>query len=290
MATHVIQVKGRDMSVDYKNLVIEELNYNSYLHVKELLSLQNQVSKGPHHDEMFFIIIHQSAELWFKEILHETGILVEALKEGVVSRAMKVVKRISAILNLQVQQIRLLSTLTPVEFAGFREYLRPASGFQSAQYRMMEFTYGIREPFFIKFFEKDLPEVVTKLQEIQKKQSVYDLLLEGLSKQGIAIPTSILKRDVTKTWELDNELVQILKELYENPGERYHYVLLLEAMLDLDEALVLWRKTHAAMVARTIGNKTGTGGSAGFNFLKSREDIKAFPELWEVRNVIGGKQ
>ncbi len=274
--------------VDYKNLVIEELNYNSYLKIPDLLSLQHQISVPPHHDEMFFIIIHQSAELWFKEMLHETTILIEAFDLSVASRAIKVFKRLTAIMNLQVQQIRLLSTLTPVEFAGFREYLRPASGFQSAQFRIFEFTYGLREEFFLKFFAKN-PDIVERLQKNMGEPSVYDHFLAMLSRDNYDVPKELLKRDFAKPWELNEELVQIIKQMYERPrDDAYHMVLLMEAMIDFDEAVCLWRKTHAVMVDRTIGHKQGTGGSAGFDFLRSRENLKIFPELWEVRNVIGG--
>ena len=185
------------MTIDYSNLVIEDLNYNSYLKIPELLSLQEQISKPKHHDEMFFIIIHQSAELWFKEMLHETEMLVEAFRNAEVARALKIFKRITAIMNLQVQQIRLLSTLTPVEFAGFREYLRPASGFQSAQFRTLEFTFGVRNPFFLRFFES-LPEVHARLKQIQSAPSVYDEFLRCLHKSGHAISSSILERDLVR--------------------------------------------------------------------------------------------
>lgn len=279
--------------IDYRDLVIEELNYNSYLKVHELLDLQQEVSgrakgEAPHHDEMFFIIIHQTAELWFKEVLHETEILVKSFRQGIISRALKVLKRVRGILNLQVEQIRLLATLTPVEFAGFREFLKPASGFQSIQYRQIEFTYGIRNPFFLKFFEK-LDGVPDQLQNIMQEPSVYDEFLHMLKAKGYDVPENILKRDVSQPWELNHELVDVLHKAYMNtPEEKYHLILLFEALLDLDETLILWRKTHATMVNRTIGHKTGTGGSTGYQFLTSRESLQCFPELWEVRNLIGG--
>lgn len=275
------------MDVDYKHLVLEELNYNSYLQIPELLSLQHQVSEGPHHDEMFFIIIHQSAELWFKELLHESSILVDSFRENTVSRSIKVLKRLSAVMNLQVQQIRLLSTLTPVEFSGFREYLRPASGFQSAQFRIMEFKYGIREAFFLRFFEKS-PHICAELERIRQEPSVYDEFMQALKREGYKVPEELLLRDVTLSWECNEDLTKLIGEIYENPRNHYHWVLLCEALIDLDEAFCLWRKTHATMVNRTIGAKTGTGGSAGFDFLQSRENLKMFPELWNVRNIIGG--
>ena len=273
--------------VNYKDLVIKELNYSSYLKIPELLSLQQENSEPTHHDEMFFIIIHQTAELWFKEVLHETETLREFLREGAVSRAMKVLKRIQAIMNLQVKQIQLLSTLTPVEFAGFRNYLGKASGFQSAQYRIIEFTYGVRNRFFLQFFEK-MPEIVQRLEKIQKEPSVYDECMLAMKAAGYPIPAAVLERDVSQEWEVNQDLVQVIHDIYINPKEQYHWVLLFEAMLDLDMAITLWRKTHAVMVSRTIGQKTGTGGSMGYAFLTSRENLKAFPELWEVRNIIGG--
>ena len=280
--------KGFSMvSEHYDDLILKERNYNSYLKVPELLSLQQLISPQKHHDEMFFIIIHQTAELWFKEILHETHILVESFMNGVVSRALKTLKRIQAIMNLQIQQIQLLSTLTPVEFGGFRDLLKPASGFQSIQYREIEFTYGFRDTFFLKFFSAK-PELMHRLKAIQEQPSVYDALIRCLDKDGHPIPKEILERDVTQPWEPHEGLVSIVREVYENPKEHYHWVLMLEAMLDLDEKFVLWRKTHAVMVYRAIGNRQGTGGSKGYDFLVSREDLKFFPELWTVRNLIGG--
>ena len=272
--------------INYQDLVLKDLNYNSYLKVPNLLSLQQQISKPTHPDEMFFIIIHQTAELWFKEIIHETESLKKAFRKSIISRAIKTLKRIRAIMDLQVQQIRLLSTLTPVEFAGFRNFLKPASGFQSIQYRMIEFIYGVREAFFLKFFEKT-PDAANQLKAIREKPSIYDECVACLYKNGYAVPQSLLERDVTQPWQTNQELVKVICDIYELPREHYHWVLLFEGMLDLDETFVLWRKTHAVMVERTIGRKTGTGGSAGYNFLVSRENIHAFPELWEVRNLIG---
>ena len=275
--------------INYQDLVLKELNYNSYLKLPELLSLQQTISEPVHHDEMFFIIIHQTAELWFKEMLHETETLVEALRLGIVSRALKNLRRIKSIMNLQIQQIRLLATLTPVEFAGFRNFLRPASGFQSAQYRELEYSYGLRDPFFLRFFEK-MPHVSAKLSQIREQPSVYDVLWTSLNETtDHRVPEEVLKRDYREPWALNGELVKLVLEVYENPRENYHWVLLFESLLDLDENFVLWRKTHAVMVSRTIGHKTGTGGSAGHNFLTSRENLRTFPELWEVRNLIGGE-
>ncbi len=270
----------------YENLVLNELNYNSYLKVNELLELQQLLSKPAHHDEMFFIIIHQAAELWFKLMRHETAAMVEAFRTGSVSHALKNLRRLVAIMQLQVQQINMLNTLTPVEFAGFRDHLKPASGFQSIQFRMIEFVFGLREPFFLKFFEKE-PEKVAILEGIAKEPSVYDEFVRTLDKAGFAMPAALLQRDVTQGWVESPELIATLKEIYENPKENYHWVLLFETMLDFDEKFAIWRSVHMLMVARTVGMKTGTGGSSGYKFLAGRAELRFFPELWSLRTHIG---
>lgn len=271
---------------DYENLELKELNYNSYLKIPELLSLQKQLSSPPHHDEMFFIVIHQAAELWFKLMLHETGAIVQDFRAGSVSRALKKMRRLVGTMDLQVKQINLLATLTPVEFAGFRDNLRPASGFQSIQFRMLEYKYGLREEFFIKFFEKD-EEKKALLETIREEPSVYDEFVRALSKAGYKIPKAVLERDVTQCWEENDELRAAIKSIYQNPKDDYHWVLLFETMLDFDEKLAQWRSTHMLMVARTIGMKKGTGGSMGYKFLASRSEFRLFPELWSVRTELG---
>jgi len=271
---------------DYESLKLEELNYESYLKIPELLGLQKEISSPPHHDEMFFIVIHQAAELWFKLILHETDALVAAFRARSVSRAIKKLKRIREILELLVKQIKLLDTLTPVEFGGFREKLRPASGFQSVQFRKMEFTYGLRDTFFLKFFAKQ-PEVVAEFEAILSQPSVYDKFLRCMDAGGYAVPPEVLGRDPSRPWEVHDGLTEAIKGVYVDPRENYHWVLLFETMLDVDEKFSLWRSAHILMVERAIGRKRGTGGSAGYGFLQSRLHHRFFPELWEVRNVIG---
>lgn len=272
---------------DYKDLELKELNYNSYLKIRDLLSLQQELSDPAHHDEMFFIIIHQAAELWFKLMRHETAALVQAFQEDSVSRALKIFKRLTGAMDLMVRQINLLNTLTPVEFAGFRDKLRPASGFQSVQFRQLEFAYGIREDFFLQFFDKD-PAAKASLEAIRKEPSVYDEFVRCLARAGYKVPKSVLQREVSQGWELNAELSGVLKSIYEKPGENYHWVLLFEGMLDFDEKFALWRSTHMLMIARTIGMKSGTGGSSGHKFLEGRAPFRFFPELWDVRTHVGG--
>lgn len=274
---------------DYETLEqLKELNYNSYLKVPELLDLQHLLSDPPHHDEMFFIIIHQAAELWFKLMRHETSGMVQDLRAGSVSRALKRLRRTVGVMDLMVKQINLLNTLTPVEFAGFREKLSPASGFQSIQFRQIEFTYGIREAFFMEFFKKD-PAKLQELQDILQQPSVYDEFVRALAKAGYKVPAEVLNRDVSQPWVESPELIQTLKSVYESPKDNYHWVLLFETMLDFDEKFAIWRSVHMLMVARTIGMKKGTGGSAGYNFLATRAPYRFFPELWSVRSELGAQ-
>ncbi len=272
---------------DYNNLQLKELNYNSYLKVPELLGLQKLLSDPAHHDEMFFIIIHQAAELWFKLMRHETSAMIADFRAGSVSHSLKKLRRIVGVMDLMVKQINLLNTLTPVEFAGFREKLNPASGFQSIQFRMIEFTYGIREPFFLSFFKKE-PDKLKELEEILQHPTVYDEFVRALDKAGYKVPKEVINRDVAAPWVESAGLVQTIKRIYENPQDNYHWVLLFETMLDFDEKFAIWRNVHMLMVARTIGMKKGTGGSAGYKFLASRAEFKFFPELWSVRTELGG--
>jgi tryptophan 2,3-dioxygenase len=271
---------------NYDNLELKELNYNSYLKIPELLGLQQLLSKPAHHDEMFFIVIHQAAELWFKLIRHEMDALIQDFRSGSVSHSLKKLRRITSIMNLMVSQINMLQTLTPVEFSGFRDNLRPASGFQSIQFRVIEFLFGIREPFFLKFFDKE-PDKKAELEAMLKIPSVYDEFVRCLDKAGYKLPRSLLERDISQPWTESPELLAVIKGIYEDPKEEYHWVLLFETMLDFDEKFAVWRNVHMLMVARTIGMQPGTGGSAGYKFLASRAEYKFFPELWSVRSKIG---
>ena len=263
------------------------LTYGSYLKLPELLGLQTEVSSPPHHDELFFIIIHQTYELWFKECLHESDLLIAHLREDSISRSLKVLKRVNAVVDLLVSQIRLLATLTPVEFAGFRDGLRPASGFQSSQFRELEFLYGHRDAAFFQYFAGE-PGAVAALRRRSIAPSLWDEFIACFHRAGYAVDPELLAREVTTPHILNANLVAEIKRVYEQPHENYHWVLMFEALLDLDALFRLWRSTHVAMVARTIGHKSGTGGSSGVDFLRSRENISFFPELWEVRSLIGG--
>jgi tryptophan 2,3-dioxygenase len=268
---------------DYDRLKLEELNYNSYLKVPELTSLQKLRSEPMHHDEMFFIVIHQSFELWFKEMLHEADLLAQNFINGEIARSLKVLKRVQAILTCLTQQIQLLGTLTPEEFAGFREALGTGSGFQSVQFREMEFACGQRDPWFFQFFEAR-PEEKARLEARFNSPSLYDFFLRAMASEGFDVPKEVLERDLNQTHQMSDKLVDLFRDLYTDPGDAYHWVLAAEALLDLDTEWSNFRSAHILMVSRTIGGKKGTGGSSGVPFLESRLPLRFFPELWEVRN------
>jgi len=269
---------------DYDRLKLEELNYNSYLKIPELTSLQELRSKPEHHDEMFFIVIHQSFELWFKELLHEAGFMVKCFERDDIGHSLKVLKRIQAIITCLTQQIQLLGTLTPEEFAGFREALGTGSGFQSVQFREMEFVCGQRDPWFFQFFANQ-PDELARLKARYEAPSLYDFFLAAMAREGYAVPKEVLNRDVESTHTMNDDLVLVFRDLYEKPGKDYHWVLACEALLDLDTMWSNFRSAHILMVSRTIGGKKGTGGSSGVPFLESRLPLRFFPELWEVRNA-----
>jgi tryptophan 2,3-dioxygenase len=279
--------KGKPMRPEYPPVGVKGLTYGGYLKVPELLGLQQQISGDPPHpDELFFIIIHQTYELWFKECLHESDLLVNHLRGDSISRSLKVLKRLNAIMDLLVSQIRLLSTLTPVEFSGFRDRLKPASGFQSAQFREIEFAFGLKEAAFIQYYAGE-PDALAALKRRYEAPSVYDEFIHCLHRAGYEVDQELLNRDVTRPHVLNQNLLAQIRRIYDQPSENYHWVLMFEALVDFDALFNLWRSTHIAMVARTIGDKPGTGGSAGVKFLQSRERLPFFPELWEVRSIIG---
>lgn len=277
---------------EQSRMTLRALNYESYLQVPALLELQHRLSDPAHHDELFFIVIHQAFELWFLEMLNETDLLSAHLRDGSVSHALKVLKRLNAILTLLVQQIELLGTLTPVEFAGFRDHLKPASGFQSVQYRELEFAYGNKDAFFLQFFA-ERSYACERLTRRLDDPSVYHEFWLALRNGGFPVTVHLLERTgpgqphAAPKVSADAAGVALLKEIYEHPGTEFHWVLLCEALLDFDTLFADWRRTHQLMVERTIGTKPGTGGSTGAEFLKTRLDVRFFPELWAVRGMIG---
>ena len=251
----------------------ERLSYGTYLQVEQLLALQQPLSQPAHHDEMLFIIIHQVYELWFKQLLHELEAAMGAMERDDLLRVTKNFRRIHTIQRLLEQQVDILETMTPQEFNAFRDNLNPASGFQSIQFREVEFVCGLRRTDVLKHVVLDDAQRA-RLERRAAEPSLYDKLKGVLKRRGFDVDTS-------------EALVESFRRIYSGEGEYYDLYLLLEELIEFDERLLLWRGRHVRMVERMIGHKRGTGGSPGVDYLQGTLGYKLFPELWEVRTLLG---
>ncbi len=259
----------------------EHLTYSTYLRLEDLLSAQTLKSQDQEHDEMLFIIIHQVYELWFKQMLHEFDHLIGMLRSGQPSdriRCLHTLHRILTILKTVVSQIDVLETMTPLEFNAFRGFLEAASGFQSAQFREIEFLLGRKHPNHLKHFE-DHPTAHEHLRRRYHEPTLWDAFLSHLNQSGYTIPDSQLQRDITQAVEASPEVQAVIVEVYRNDPALTQ---LCERLVDLDEGLQEWRYRHVKMVERTIGMKRGTGGSPGVGYLATTL-TPFFPDLWAIR-------
>ncbi|MFT7599040.1 MAG: tryptophan 2,3-dioxygenase [Acidimicrobiales bacterium] len=257
--------------------------YSSYLQVSELLSLQRCVSVdpetgNPEHDETLFIVIHQVYELWFKQVLHEIDFIIEQLNDGKINGARQHLKRVLKIMKTLVGQIDVLETMTPAEFASFRSFLANASGFQSAQFRELEFVLGVKDRVDIGWFEGDEG---ARLSKRHQSPTLWDAFLHAIHRDGVKVPIDVLERDVREPIVENAELQQALIGNFNDEG----FAALVETLTDLDEGLQEWRYRHVMMVRRTIGTKPGTGGSDGAAYLATTLFKPAFPDLWAIRTA-----
>jgi len=259
------------------------VSYSSYLRIDELLSLQRPLSRvagREEHDEMLFIVIHQVYELWFKQVLHEIDRVVELLDDGSAVRAGHTLKRILTIVKVMVAQMDVLETMTPIEFLTFRERLESGSGFQSAQFREVEFVLGHKRTSVLDEAGHS-GEARTRLEGRLARPSVWSTFLHFLERRGHAIPPSVLEAPDTAPTAADDAVQEALVGVYRGDPEAAE---LCERLIDLDEGLQEWRYRHVKMVERTIGNSRGTGGSSGAGYLKSTLFSPVFPELWAIRS------
>jgi tryptophan 2,3-dioxygenase len=263
-----------------------QMTYGQYLHLPELLSAQHLVSSPPHHDELLFIIQHQTSELWFKLVLHELRSAQDRLAADDLRPALKSVARVKQIQRTLTEQWSVLSTLTPAEYAEFRSALGSSSGFQSYQYRAVEFVLGHKDRSRIDLAGDD-PAARRLLLELLERPSVYDEFLRYLARRGHPVPEAVLGRDVTEDHRFSPELVAVLLRIYEHTGEHWEAYEACEELVDLEDNFRLWRFRHLQTVERIIGTKAGTGGSSGVPFLRSVVDQSFFPELFAVRSEIG---
>ncbi len=256
------------------------ITYGSYLAVDELLELQRPRSDGPEHDEMLFIVIHQVYELWFKQLLHEVDRVMVLLEARDPFRAQHSLKRILTILKVLVAQLDILETMTPLEFQSFRQRLEAASGFQSDQFRQLEFALGNKSPATIERFPEG-SRARTALERRFEAATLWDAFLRYLARDGYAVPDHLLSRDVSRPIEPSPELQSTLIDLYRRDPQHAE---MCERLVDLDEGLQEWRYRHVKMVQRTIGAKIGTGGSSGAQYLVTTLMTPIFPDLWEIRS------
>lgn len=256
-----------------------DIDYASYLQVDELLTLQHPLSDGPEHDELLFIIIHQSYELWFKSVLHELGAVQTALETNDLHRALALVGRGRTIMKALVSQVDILETMTPLQFNSFRDRLASSSGFQSAQFRELEAVLGRRDQSMLDHFAPGTT-ARSRVESALTRRSLWDSVLTLISGRGHAVPDSVLQRDVTVDYEPSGHVQDAVESAYRTDAE---LGLLLERLVDLDEGLQEWRYRHVKMVERTIGMKMGTGGSSGAAYLVTTLFKPAFPDLWAVR-------
>ncbi len=245
------------------------LSYNKYLRVQDLIKLQDLLSDPAHHDELLFITVHQAYELWFKQVLHELDAAIQFLGEDRLPAATRAINRIVDIEKLLVQQIHILESMTPISFLAFRDQLNPASGFQSMQFREIEFSSGLKDERILREFKND-EFAFERLQRRMDQPSLADAFYQVLERHGF---------DVSKR-------AQAILEILTHFETRYEEFQLSEALMEHDEYFSLWRSHHIKMVERMVGAKRGTGGSEGIGYLKTTLDKKFYPELWEARTYL----
>ncbi len=264
----------------------QELSYSSYLCLDKVLTAQQPLSDPMHHDEMLFIIQHQTAELWFKLIIHELRAALRNLADDDSGLCEKNLARVRQVQHQLFEQWGVLSTLTPAEYAEFRHVLGRASGFQSPQYRLLEFLLGNKNSDLLSLFQHD-PDTTEALQQALQQRSLYDELLAFLARRGHAIPDSVLDRNFAEPYKETDAVRACILKIYQDPQHCWTEYALCERLIDVEESFQLWRFRHMKTVERIIGYKPGTGGSSGVGFLKQALDLTFFPELWTVRSEIG---
>ncbi|WP_114784019.1 tryptophan 2,3-dioxygenase [Vibrio tetraodonis] len=269
----------KDIHTDFK----DDMSYGDYLKLDKILSAQTPLSAQ--HDEMLFIVIHQSSELWLKLAGHELCEAIENLKQGDFGHAFKVIARVKQIFNQLTHSWTILSTLTPVDYLKFRNALGHSSGFQSYGYRKLEFLLGNKNQAFLKVHESDA-KVYHELKEALEAPSLYDVTLSLLNDQGLELDQNHLSRDVSLPYQRNTSVLNAWVRVYRGADRYFELYELAEKLVDIEDSFQQWRFKHMYTVQRIIGHKKGTGGSSGVAFLKKALDISFFPELFEVRTQL----
>jgi tryptophan 2,3-dioxygenase len=264
----------------------ERLSYGGYLRLDLLLAAQQPISKPVHHDELLFIVQHQVAELWLKLVIHELRAAIANLQRDNLGAVQKILARVKQVQRQLFEQWGVLETLTPSEYLEFRHLLGPASGFQSLQYRLVEFLLGNKNADMVAVFAHE-PAAQAELRAALVAPSLYDEFLRYLARHGHDIPADRLQRDFSVPHSRDERLIPVLQRIYENTAEHWEEYAMAEQLLDIEQSFQLWRFRHMKTVERIIGFRRGTGGSSGVGFLKQALELTFFPELLDVRTELG---
>ena len=257
-----------------------DMSYGDYLHLDELLGAQHPLS--PDHNEMLFIVQHQTSELWMKLMLHELRAAVASIAADALAPAFKMLARVSRIMEQLVHAWDVLATMTPPEYSAIRPYLARSSGFQSWQYRCIEFVLGNKNAAMLKP-HAHAPNRLAEVDAAWRAPSLYDEALKLLARRGLAVPASHLERDWTQPYVASDEVERAWLTVYRDPEHHWDLYELGEELTDLEDAFRLWRFRHLTTVARIIGHKPGTGGTSGVGYLRRMLDVELFPELWKLR-------
>lgn len=263
----------------------ERTSYGGYLQLDTLLAAQKPLSDPPLHDEMLFIVQHHVAELWLKLVLHELEAAIARLRQDELDMALKIMARIKQVQKQLFEQWAVLETMTPSEYLALRPVLGTSSGFQSLQYRLVEFALGNKNARMLEVFAHD-PAGQARLRAALEAPSLYDEVLRLLARRGHAVPAAVLERNPAEAHRHTPELVPVFQRIYENVEAFWPEYHLCEQLVDIEENFQLWRFRHMKAVERIIGRRQGTGGSSGVEFLKRALDLTFFPELIDVRTVI----
>jgi tryptophan 2,3-dioxygenase len=275
----------REMEAGIHRDLRDRLDYSGYLGLDRILAAQQPLSEPPHHDEMLFIIQHQVTELWMKLVIHELEAAIASIRADQLEPCFKVLARVKQVQQQMYHQWSVLETLTPAEYARFRHVFGQASGFQSVQFRLLEFLLGNKDASYLAVFAHN-PAAVARLRQVLESPSIYDEFLRLLARRGLPVPAERIERDWTEPCDTHPGVVAVFRTIYEDTGHHWDAYDMCEKLVDIEVNFQLWRFRHLKTVERIIGYKRGTGGSSGVNFLRQAIDIRLFPELIDVRTEI----
>jgi tryptophan 2,3-dioxygenase len=261
----------------------EQMSYGDYLSLDRLLGSQHPLTEQ--HDETLFIIIHQASELWIKLCLHEIGGAIRQIRKGELGPAFKMMSRVARVQVNLIQSWEILSTMTPADYSSFRSALGKSSGFQSYQYRMLEFRLGNKNRQTTRVYDSN-PEIAARVKAALEEPSIYDESLALLARRGLPVPKEILERDFSQSYVADPRVTEAWRLVYRDAQTHWELYELAEKLVDLEYRFHLWRFSHMKTVERIIGYKPGTGGTSGVSYLKKALDLRFYPELWDVRTEI----